>query len=168
MSIVLGEKCKKEREEYLKEILKTAKLSRFKKCDTITDFKKQNRCRGQEYKKYIKSVLALRADWSPRASPAGKKQREAKKKANDCMDEDVKKKGCLGLRRDSIKASKQYGIPLFREIKKMMKICNKLTDDEKKRECGKKYLQKIESSTKLKRLALLAKTTEKAFQKCMK
>lgn len=125
------DKCKGDREKLLKMIDKKYKSPLFKKCDKITDFKKQTKCFKKQDIKYKKT-------------PLGKKYVNLEKKLKECDEKEIERKGCSKLKEDlriiAVKQNKNM-TKYYKLMDKMMKKCDKLETEKEKRNV-QKVLQK--------------------------
>ena len=125
--------CKGDREKLLKMIEKKYKSPLFKKCDKITDFKKQTKCFKEQDIKYKKT-------------PLGKKHVNLEKKLKECDEKEIERKGCSKLKEDlriiAVKQSKNM-TKYFKLMDKMKKKCDKLESEKEKKKCAKSFAKEL-------------------------
>ena len=147
---VFQEICKKERETYLENLIKESKSPLYKKCDSIHDFKKKEKCKKEVHTKVSKT-------------PLGKKRQDSYRKVMDCMENEIKKKGCLEKKKkyeeDSTKVAKAY--------LKIVKNCKKIKNKEERDKCIGKTFNQFSKSSEAKKIDEELKKSTKEYSKCM-
>ncbi len=152
--------CKKEREELSKLIIKKYDSPEMKKCDEIKDYKKQEKCQKEQYKKFVKT-------------PVGKKYEKASENLNGCIKKEIIKRGCLEKKEEYDKRSKEWSKEMDGLLKltdKIYKKCGKIEDKKEQKKCGKSFNKDLKyyyKSSKVKKIEKEYIKSKNKFVKCM-